>query len=116
MNLKLALIAGLLPLLFLGCMYSTTGKVPLSDGKLPPYFQVGKTTPAEVLDRYGEPLVYREYGDRSVMIFEYNHTEAPLLPHEWGIYRIFLVFENGVLKKTDVQKLQWRLDPAWMSE
>ncbi len=112
MDLK-ALAIGLLPLVLSGCMETTIGKVPLADGKLPPSIQVGKTTLAEVLDHYGEPLEYQEYDHRSVMIYEYDHTAAAILPFDWGAYRIFLVFENGVLSKTDVQRLKWEFDPPW---
>jgi hypothetical protein len=107
MNLKLALSMGLLMLFLLGCMETTAGKIPLVDGKLPSFFKVSKTTPAEVLNRFGEPWGYREYENRSVMIYEYYFHSAffPAILH-WENYRIYLVFEDNILKKTDVQRLQ----------
>lgn len=116
MNLKLAWGAGLLMLVLIGCGQTTTGKVPLVDGKLPPFFKVGETKPAEVLDRFGEPSGYREYGNRSVMIYEYRNAALAFIPLKWGFYRIFLVFEDNVLEKTDMQKLGWRNEPVWKVE
>ncbi len=116
MDLKLAWGAGLLMLVLIGCGQTTTGKVPLVDGKLPPFFKVGETKPAEVLDRFGEPSGYREYHNRSVMIYEYGKTTPAFIPFKWDFYRIFLVFEDNVLKKTEVQKLGWRIEPLWKIE
>ncbi len=104
MNLKLVWGMGLLMFVLTGCFETTAGKIPLVDGKLPPFFQVGKTTPSEVLNRFGEPWGYREYENRSVMIYEYYW-------HTFGIvygehFQIYLVFEDNILKKTDVQRLQ----------
>lgn len=116
MDLKLVFTAGLLLLVLSGCMNSRIGKVPVVDGKLPPFFEVGRTTPAEVLDRFGEPLEYREYEGRSVMIYEYIVWVGALVPFEWGDYRIFLVFEDRVLKKTEVQRLKWTFEPGFITE
>ncbi len=104
MNLKLALGMGLLMFVLTGCFETTTGKIPLVDGKLPSFFQVGKTTPPEVLNLFGEPRGYREYENRSVMIYEYSsHSFGSV---NWEHFQIYLVFEDNILNKTDVQRLQ----------
>ena len=112
MDLRRAFRAGLLLLLLMtGCGQWTTGKVPLTDGKLPPFFKVGETTIADVRDRYGEPPGYRELGNRSVMIYRYTEEKWIFFPLKLENYRIFLVFEDNVLKKADVQKLGWKFTP-----
>lgn len=116
MNLKVIVGAGLLMLVSSGCGQTITGKVPLVDGKLPPFFKVGETMPADVLERFGEPLIYREYNSRSVMIYEYSNLVFAVMPLDLGSYRIFLAFENNVLKKTEVEKLGWKVQPMWKAE
>jgi hypothetical protein len=88
-----------------GC-HITAGKMPVVGRELPPFVKIGKTTPADVLVRFGEPVIYREYNNRTVMMYEYQEVAFPPSEgHDFieGPCLIFLVFEDDVLKKTEVK-------------
>jgi hypothetical protein len=111
MKQKTVLAAVVLSWLLCGCASTTIGKVNLSSGNPPDALKIGKTTQQEVLAQFGEPLGYREQGDRAAMIYEYSHESFAYL--FIGAYRqvnahlLFLVFENNVLIKAEVQRHGW---------
>ncbi len=109
MKLKTVYAAGLVMLVLAGCTHSTIGKVSLYDGKVPPFFIVGKTTATEVISRCGEPSGYREHGNRSVMIYRYREVTWYFPTFANKNYMLYLVFEDNVLSKAEVRKQGWRL-------
>jgi len=94
-----------------GCGKSSFGKIDLSRGSPPEFLKIGETSVNDVLEKIGEPLGYRNQGNRSAMIFT-NHQEEYyfFLVSEIRIekaFRLDLVFENMILEKVEVRKEGW---------
>lgn len=93
------------------CAATTIGKVDLSTGKPPAVLKIGQTTQQDVLTQFGEPLGYREQGDRAEMVYE--HTQENFVFLVFAEYRqvnshlLYLVFENNMLVKAEVQRHGW---------
>ena len=119
---KTAVFAFLAGWLFSGCAAMTIGKTDLSSGKVPDFLSIGSTTQLDVLSRLGEPLGYREQGDRSVMSYEYVRDDYLWLVFgsyaQERAYRLYVVFKNSVLSKAEVQRDGWgfagNVDPQLM--
>src|SRR5512147_2370427 len=105
------LTAVVLPWILCACAATTIGKVDLSAGKPPAVLKIGQTTQQEVLAQFGEPLGYREQGDRAAMVYEHSQDNYVFLL--FAAYRqvtshlLYLVFENNVLVKAEVQRHGW---------
>ena len=92
-----------------GCAKSRMGKVDLSGEAVPSILKKGTTTAQEVLVQIGEPLGYREQGNRSAMIFlsfqeDYSNLLFTQIRMEKS-YRLDLVFQNNVLQKAEIKKV-----------
>ena len=94
-----------------GCAKSRMGKVDLSGEASPSFLKTGTTTAQEVLEQIGEPLGYREQGNRSAMIFlSFQEDYINLLFTQIRMeksYRLDLVFQNNVLQKAEIKKDGW---------
>jgi hypothetical protein len=117
-----ALLAVMALYLLSGCAAMTIGKTDLSSGKVPSFLRVGETTQQDVLTRLGEPLGYRDEGDRSAMTYEYVRDDYLWLVFgsyaQERAYRLYVVFKNSVLSKAEVQRDGWgfagNVDPQLM--
>jgi len=111
MKKRLWLICLLILLIVSGCAHTNIGKIDISNGKTPDFLRIGKTTKEDVLSSIGEPLGYREQGNRTAMIYEYyttyfvNFIFGAYL-HEEG-YSLNLVFESNTLASAEVKKEGW---------
>jgi hypothetical protein len=111
MNMKMLALALMTIWLTAGCAATTIGKLDLSSGQTPSFLTIGRTTQQDILARLGEPLGYREHGNRSVMSYEYveEHYLWLVFGSYWQerAYRLYAVFENNVLSKAEVQRAGW---------
>jgi len=110
--LTILTIASVLFFVFLGgCSQTKLGKVDLSNGTLPNFLEMGKTTVEEVLIQIGEPFGYKERKNRSAIIYlNFNEDYVNLLFTEIRIekaYRLDLVFQNDILQKAEIKKEGW---------
>ena len=94
-----------------GCAKSITGKVDLSSQSVPGFLRTGTTTIEDLLENIGEPLGYREQGNRSAMIYlSYQEEYFNLLFTQIRIeesHRLDLVFNKNILEKTEIKKEGW---------
>lgn len=100
--MKTLLMSGFL-FLAVGCAHTKTGTVELANGRPPLFLEAGRTSIPEVLMRIGEPRIYRELGNRSTMIYDYQEVSFLPLP-SMRSFRLYLVFEDGILVKAEVQR------------
>lgn len=93
----------LIALFFLaGCSFSSVGKFNPDEG-VPSFLAVGQTTKAEVLERLGEPLVYRKVAGRDTAIY---NSEKGFYVFFWGTYEgkeLVIRFEEGVVSEVKVE-------------
>ena len=84
-----------------GCAKSSTGKVDLSSRKLPGFLRSGTTTIEDGLNNIGDPVGFRDQGNRLAMIYlsfqdEYFSLLFTQIRMEES-HRLDLVFNKNIL-------------------
>lgn len=102
------LIAVAIGLLTSGCANTHMGKIDFSDGNVPSFLKIGETTEQQVLEKIGEPVGYRAYGDKSNMMFvSYDEYYIFFLVGDFRkeeAHRLDLAFKDGVLTRADIKR------------
>jgi hypothetical protein len=100
--MKIIFFASLL--LMAGCAYIIKGPAELASGQLPDFLETGRTSISQTIAWLGEPQYYREIDNRAFVIYYYIENYVGTPPSSRSC-RLYLVFEDGVLVKSRLQKI-----------